>query len=102
MIPREYGENTTLECRAEAHEKVDKQKRRKDILMIMSHNKEPMTAWEIAYKLFFNGKISRLDRNATAPRLTEMCKDGTVEPVGRKLDMYTGKNVTCYQIRGDA
>jgi len=101
MIPREYGENTTYECRADSHELTDKQKRRKDILFILSNSTKPLTAMEIAEDLFVMGKVNRVDRNAAAPRLTEMCQDGTVEPVGKKRDKYTGRMVTCYQIRSE-
>lgn len=98
MIRREYGENTTLECRQDSYEVTDKQKRRKDILWLMRIHKVPMTAMEIAFLLSQYG-LSRFERNAAAPRLTEMCKDGTVEPVGKKRDEWTGRMVTCYQIR---
>lgn len=98
MIGREYGENTTLECRHDSYEVTDKQKRRKDILWLMRNYNDPITAMEIAYLLSQYG-LSRFERNAAAPRLTEMCKDGTVEPVGKKRDKWTGRMVTCYQIR---
>lgn len=98
MIDRGYGEATTLECRNDSHEITDKQKRRKDILWLMRNHNDPMTAMEIAYLLSQYG-LSRFERNAAAPRLTEMCQDGTVEPVGKKRDKWTGRMVTCYQIR---
>lgn len=98
MIDRRYGEATTLECRSESHEKVDKAKRRREILFIMKGNRI-MTAMEVANELLNHGFVNRLDRNNAAPRLTEMCQDGTVEPVGKKRDEWTGRMVTCYQIR---
>lgn len=100
MIHREYGEATTLECRAESHEKVDKAKRRREILFIMKGNRI-MTAMEVANELLNHGFVNRLDRNNAAPRLTEMCQDGTVDVVGKKKDRWTGKMVTCYQIRSE-
>lgn len=100
MIDREYGEMTTLECRSESHEKVDKAKRRREILFIMKGNKI-MTAMEVANELLNHGFVNRLDRNNAAPRLTEMCQDGTVDVVGKKKDEWTGKMVTCYQIRSE-
>lgn len=100
MIHREYGEVTTLECRAESHEKVDKAKRRREILFIMKGNRI-MTAMEVANELLNHGFVNRLDRNNAAPRLTEMCQDGTVDVVGKKKDRWTGKMVTCYQIRSE-
>ena len=100
MIDREYGEMTTLECRSESHEKVDKAKRRREILFIMKGNRI-MTAMEVANELLNHGFVNRLDRNNAAPRLTEMCQDGTVDIVGKKKDEWTGKTVTCYQIRSE-
>lgn len=101
MIPRENGEYTTLECRAESQEKVDKKKRRNDILFVLKNTTKPMTSWEIVEDLFFLGKVDRVDRNYVSPRLTEMCQDGTIEPVGRQLCRVTGRNVTAYQIRSE-
>ena len=104
MIDRQYGEATTLECRSESHEKVDKAKRRREILFIMqdaSGNNRIMTAMEVADELLSHGFVNRLDRNNAAPRLTEMCQDGTVDVVGKKKDKWTGKMVTCYQIRSE-
>lgn len=102
MIAREYGESTTLECRSDSHEKLDKARRRREILFIMkdvSGNNRIMTAMEVASELHIHGFVSRLDRNNAAPRLTEMCQDGTIDVVGKKKDQWTGKMVTCYQIR---
>lgn len=100
MIDRQFGEATTLECRSESHEKVDKAKRRREILFIMKGNRI-MTAMEVANELLNHGFVNRLDRNNAAPRLTEMCQDGTVDVVGKKKDEWTGKMVTCYQIRSE-
>ena len=99
MKNRLYGECTTLECRNDSHAATDKQKRRKDILEVMSINGCPLTAIEIAENLFLLGKVNRIDRNYVSPRMTEMCIDGTVEPAGKKLCKYTGRKVTAFQIR---
>ena len=50
-----------------------------------------MTAREIAYELGF------LERNATAPRLSEMQDNGVVEIVGKKIDRVTKKTVSVYR-----
>ena len=102
MIPRQYGEHTTIECRHDSHEVTDKQRRRREILFIMQDeagNNRVMTAMEISNELLTHGFVDRLDRNNAAPRLTEMCKDGIIDTVGKKKDMWTGRMVTCYQIR---
>ena len=102
MIKREYGEAPSLECRQDSHELTDKQRRRREILFVMQDafgNNRIMTAMEVANELLTHGFVNRLDRNNAAPRLTEMCQDGTVDEVGKKKDAWTGRMVTCYQIR---
>ena len=97
MERREYGENVTLETRAEAHETVDKQRRYMQIIECL--NEGPGTAKEIAVVMCRRGYIPTSERNFTAPRLTEMSKDGRVEPIGRKKCTYTGKTVAVYALR---
>ena len=92
----------TEECRNDSFKVVDKQKRRKEILFIMrdiDDSSRIMTAMEVANEMMTHGFVDRLDRNNAAPRLTEMCEDGIIVKVGKKLDRWTGRNVTCYKIR---
>ena len=91
----------TIECRNESYELTDKQKRCKDILFVLTNSTKPLTASEIAEDLYIMGKVNRCDRNITAPRLTEMCEKGIVAAVDKKLDTYTGRRVSCYQIAGE-
>lgn len=98
MEYRKAGEMTTLETRAEAEEKVDKQKRYRQILECLNETGE-MTAKEIAVKMFTKGYIPTTERNYAAPRLSEMSKQGIVEPIGKKKCVYTGKTVAVYAIR---
>lgn len=100
FIKRNNGESPTLECRHDSHKATNKQKRRKDILFVLENSSKPLTAMEIAEDLFVLGKVDRVDRNYVSPRMTEMCKDGTVEPVGKKYCNVTGRKVTAFQIRG--
>lgn len=51
-----------------------------------------MTAREIAYSLGYT------ERNAVAPRLTEMMKRGEVFVAGRVKDNITGKSVAVYRL----
>ena len=97
MIPRQYGENTPIETRGEAHKKVDKQTRYKQIMACL--NKNPMTAKEVAYEMFRKGEIPTSERNFTAPRLTELMNEGVIEPIGKQKCMWTGKMVTVYAVR---
>lgn len=50
-----------------------------------------MTARELAYALGFS------ERNAVAPRLTEMMKRGEVFVAGKAKDHITGKSVAVYR-----
>lgn len=101
MIPREYGEYTTYECRRDSYDQLNRAKRRKDILFVLENSSHPLTAMEIAEDLFLLGKVDRIDRNYVSPRMTEMCQDGTIEPVGKKICKVTGRKVTCFQIRSE-
>ena len=94
---RRPGEIPTLETRAEAEQAVDKRKRYEQILDVMADYELPLTAKEIAVRMFIRGDIPDKDRNHVSPRLTEMMYDGRVEPVGKKLCEYTKKKVTCWR-----
>lgn len=48
-----------------------------------------------------SGYIPTSERNYASPRLTEMCRMGMVEPVGKTRCTYTGKTVTVYDLRED-
>lgn len=96
MNMRQMGEIPTLATRAEAHDTVDKAKRCQQILEILT---EPMTAKQVAVEMFRRGLTDSADRNNAAPRLTEMTRDGRVEPIGRVKCEYTGKTVAVYARR---
>ena len=99
FIERLPGENVTHETRGLSHEKVNKQKRYRQILETLRFYNYPMTAKEIAVDMRNKGYIPTDERNFTAPRLTELSKAGTVEPCGKKYDRFTRKKVTAYRIR---
>lgn len=99
MIPRQYGENTTLECRRESFDITEKQKRKREILFVMNTLNKPLTALEIASELYTLDFVDRIDRNYVSPRMTEMCIDGTVEPAGKKKCRITGRTVTAFRVR---
>lgn len=98
MIERRIGEIPTLETRSEAYESVDKKKRYSQIAEVLAGGKE-MTAKEIAVEMCNRGYIPTSERNFTAPRLTELSKEGKVEPIGKQRCTYTGKTVAVYKLR---
>lgn len=85
----------TDDTRKEAHGKVDKEKRYKQILECM--NGSEMTAKETAVEMFKRGYIPTSERNFSAPRLTELEQKGLVKVVGKKKCEYTGKTVAIYK-----
>ena len=98
MINRLYGENTTLETRTEAHERVDKSVRYSQIIECLIESRTGLTAKEIAVLMAQKGQIPTSERNFTAPRLTEMMESGLVEPIGKTICEYTGRTVTVYKL----
>ena len=95
MELRQHGECPNLECRAESHEKVDKQRRYNQILGILK-DKE-LTALEVASEMYQRGYTKDPDRNNAHPRLTELMYKGKVEIIGKKKCEYTGRNVSVYR-----
>lgn len=96
MEKRRVGNNITLENRSLANEKVDKRTRKKQIINILKFQKTDMTAREIAYKLFEEGLVPFFERNMVAPRITELCQEGILEPTYTDIDSWTGHSVTVY------
>lgn len=96
---RNPGEMVTLETRSEAEQEIDKKKRYRQIIEILTENKEPMTAKEIAVEMFKKHWIPSSERNFAAPRLTELCEEGIVDTLGKKRCEYTNKSVTIYGLR---
>ncbi len=97
MRNRLPGENTTLENRRLSYDSVPKGKRCNQIIEILEDLKQA-TAMEIAEEMLARGYIKILDRNASAPRLTEFSQEGIVEPIGSKKDKYFNKEVTVYAL----
>lgn len=98
MEKRRAGEMTTLDCRAEAEESIDKALRQKQVVEILEQGGE-MSAKEIAVEMMNRGYVPTSERNWSSPRITELCYKGIIEPVGRKKCQYSGKSVTVFAIR---
>ena len=95
MEARKLGQNITLENRALANEKVDKKTRKRQIIEIL-REEEHQSAREIAYELFVKGLVPFFERNMVAPRITELCQEGILEPTYTDIDSWTGHEVTLY------
>ena len=94
---RRPGQLITSDVRAESNETVNRIVRQQQVIGILSDG--PMTAKEVAVEMWRRGYTTNDDRNNAAPRLTELCKLGIVEPVGKKTCGYTGKTVTVFARR---
>ena len=99
MRKRLAGEMTTLETRSESYESVDKQQRYKQILEIMTDNKEPMSAKEISYEMYKRGYTPTSERNFSSPRITELLRNGKLDVIGKKKCKFTGKTVSVYAVK---
>ena len=98
ITKRRYGEDPRLETRAAAYEEVDRETRYKQIIDCLEE-RGPSTAKQIAVWLCMTGQTPTSERNYTAPRLTEMCEDGLVEPIGKTKCAFTNRMVTVYGLR---
>lgn len=99
------GDNADIpkETRLESYEKITPvaEIRKKMILNILRTHGE-MTAQELAVELHKHGYIPSDERNFTAPRLTELRKDGKVKPTGKKQCDKTGRTVTIWAVVNEA
>lgn len=75
-----------------------KEKRKKQILSILSVDFREMTAKEVAVEMFELGWTPSNERNFSAPRLTDLEGEGKVKVIGKKKCDYTGKTVAIYKI----
>jgi len=98
MEYRRYGTIPTLETRAESNDSVEKQKRYKQIIEILNDYSDGLSAKEIAIEMYKRQYVPTPERNCSAPRLTELSKQGIVEPIGKKRCNYTGKTVAVYKL----
>jgi hypothetical protein len=94
---RRLGQPITSDMRAASNESVNRIVRQQQVIEILTDG--PMTAKEVAVEMWRRGYSMNDDRNNAAPRLTELCKHGVVEPIGKKVCGYSGKSVTVFARR---
>jgi len=92
----------TEETRRESYDAVQTTAatRRRVILDILGDS-GGMTAQEISGELYRRGITPTVERNYSAPRLTELKKAGVVETVSKKLCPQTNRNVAVWAVRKD-
>lgn len=86
----------TQETRQMSFEDISEQRKQR-YKQILDNLNEPMTAKELAVKLYEKGLIPTSERNFTAPRLSELEYRGEVEVIDKKKCSYTGKKVAVYR-----
>lgn len=95
---RNPGEIPTLETRSMSYETVDKTKRYKQIIEILTGGKE-LSAKEIAVEMCNRGYTPTTERNFSSPRITELLKNGVLDCIGKKRCEYTKKTVSVFRLR---
>lgn len=88
--PQGADRNVQVENNTELTESQLYDLRKRMILEVLGTDRA-MTAREIADELGF------VERNSTAPRLSELEERGVVEKVGKKFDKLTRRMVTVYR-----
>ena len=91
----------TFTTRSIANEEVDRNKRYTQIIEVLSHHSEGMTAKEIAVEMYHKGMSYSAERNISAPRLNELMNMNRVEIIGKKKCSYSGKLVSVFKIKED-
>lgn len=86
----------TKETRLESYRTLNRDSRYKEIISVLEHVEEGLTAREIADKLHY------VERNAVAPRLTELCGLGIVEAIDKRKDKVTNKTVAVYVLKKES
>ena len=90
----------TTDTRFESLEKLDRSGLYNLILSTLHDNKENgLTAREVAVILYNQGLLRSNERQATAPRLTELVDNGRVVIIGKRFDEISLRNVAVYTIK---
>lgn len=90
----------TTDTRFESLEKLDRSGLYNLILSTLHDNKENgLTAREVAVIFYNQGLLRSNERQATAPRLTELVDDGRVVIIGKRFDEISLRNVAVYTIK---
>ena len=87
-----------MNTKFESYLKVDKNKRKMQIIEVLKKFKNGLSAKQIAIELYKNGEIPTSERNYVAPRITEMIDSGLVETSGITWDDLTQRNVKTFKL----
>lgn len=98
MIKSRAGVNVLHETRGESDLKIDRNKLYRQILEVLADRQ--MTAHEIAREMYERKMIPKPERQAVAPRISELLNEkGLLDAVGKKPDFESGKLVGVFERR---
>ena len=97
IFKRLWGSNPMIENQLESLEKVDLNKRYKQILEVMG--KKKLTFREIAEEMYKKGYTPSIETTYSQPRVSELVRKGLIEPVGKTKSNVSGKMVTVFKVR---
>lgn len=87
----------TEETRRESNETLDRKNRYKQVIECFNELGF-CTVSDVCEWLRRKGYTRNADRNNAAPRITELCKVGVLEPVGKTRDSITGRSVAVFTL----
>lgn len=87
----------TLETRKKSYNEVKHTLSKRETEVLEALGDKEMTANEIAYKLFQEGKTPFFNRNYSQPRLNELMNWGVVEVIGKRKCTITKKTCCIYR-----
>ena len=97
IFKRLWGTNPMKENQIDSLEKVDLNKRYKQILEVMGNKK--LTFREIAQEMYKRGYTPSIETTYSQPRVTELVQKGLIEPIGKTKSEVSGKLVTVFKVR---
>lgn len=89
----------TTQTRWDSYEKLNKKRLYELILQTLRDVPDGLTAREVAVILYNQGYLISNERQATAPRMTELVDKGEIVVIGKREDVVTGKNVAIYSLK---
>lgn len=87
----------TEETRRESHEQVDKETLHEHIIEMLQGDVK-LSARELAVLMYSRGLVAYPQRQAVAPRLTELVQCGIIKADGKIYDSATKRHVAAYRL----
>lgn len=72
--------------------------RRDQVFEVLLHSPKPVTANELAARMYALGITPNADRNNVHPRLNELVASGDVDVVGKRICTITQRRCAVYEV----